>query len=144
MAEISLIFHSSGILLLCRLRSNIFSNDSDIISELFWVAFGLFCFASFLYASWLSLSDSWLDLIVSCAQWIFVLISFLCTSANFDAFFWFFLIFFYSYGLCCFNPFPLLIILYGINLTRHTFRISVEWFHMSFKSSRRWTLTVII
>ena len=32
MAEISPIFHSSGILLLCRLRLNIFSNGSNIIS----------------------------------------------------------------------------------------------------------------
>ena len=38
------------------------------------------------YASGLSLSDSWHDLIVSCTQWISVLISFLYTSVNIDAF----------------------------------------------------------
>ena len=87
------------------------------------------CF--FLYASWLSLSDSWLDLIVSCTQWISILISLLCTSANIDVFsdFW---IKFDSCGMCCFIPPPLLMILCDIHLSRYAFCISIKWFHMSF------------
>ena len=54
---------------------------------------------------------------------------YLCQHRCFFLIFW---IIFYSYGMCCFIPPPLLITLCGINLSRHAFIISVKWFHMSF------------
>ena len=235
MVEISPIFHSSGILVLCRLRLNIFSNGSNIISassfrslgctlsgpgdfaifndSIFFLILSFEIFRSFNTASKFLVGTSgisctfsfvktlvknddstsafslsfavllsspsspeltrsgipWRILVLSltyCQNYLglhlasFAMLLSLCFlaffvkfltwfvsllySANFCSdlvsmylcqhrcFFLLFWIIFDSYGMCCFIPSPLLIILCGKDLSRHAFSISVKWFHMSF------------